>query len=169
MDTHLNLATISADRKHLDEVELVPFRAAIANGVDSVMTAHLAVPALGTGDLPATLSPVILTKLLREDLGFKGIVVTDALEMGGIAKGFTQADAAVRAIEAGADVLLMPTDPVVAIDAVGGSGESGADQPGADRAERGAGAQGEGASGVVGDALRGCEGAAGVDQSAGLE
>lgn len=117
-DTHLNLATIAADRKHLDEVELVPFRAAIAKGVDSVMTAHLAVPALGTGDLPATLSSAILTKLLRDDLGFKGIVVTDALEMGGIAKGFSAADAAVRAIEAGADVLLMPSDPVAAINAV---------------------------------------------------
>ncbi len=118
VDTHLNLATIPADRKHLDEVELVPFRAAIAQGVDSVMTAHLAVPALGTGDLPATLSSEILTKLLRGDLGFKGIIVTDAMEMGGIAKGYAPGDAAVRAVEAGADVLLMPSDPVAAIDAV---------------------------------------------------
>jgi beta-N-acetylhexosaminidase len=117
-DTHLNMATISADRKHLDEVELVPFRAAIAQGVDSIMTAHLAVPALETADLPATLSPAILTNLLRNELGFKGIVVTDALDMGGVAKGFSPGDAAVRAIEAGADVLLMPGDPVAAINAV---------------------------------------------------
>jgi beta-N-acetylhexosaminidase len=118
IDTHLNMATVTADRKHLDEVELVPFRAAIAKGVDSIMTAHLAVPALGTGDVPATLSPVILTTLLRGDLGFKGIIVTDALDMGGVAKGFSPGDAAVRAIEAGADVLLMPADPVAAINAV---------------------------------------------------
>lgn len=118
VDTHLNLATIPADRKHLNDVELVPFRAAIAKGVDSVMTAHLSVPALGTGDLPATLSPMILTQLLRIDLGFKGLVVTDAMEMGGIAKGFAVGDAAVRAIEAGADVILMPSDPVAAIDAI---------------------------------------------------
>ncbi len=121
VDTHLNLATIAADRKHLDDVELVPFRAAIAKGVDSVMTAHLAVPALGTGDLPATLSPMILTQLLRVDLGFRGLIVTDAMEMGGIAKGFTVGDAAVRAIQAGADVILMPSDPVAAIDAITGA------------------------------------------------
>jgi beta-N-acetylhexosaminidase len=118
VDTHLNLASIPADRKHLDEVELAPFRAAIAKGVDSIMTAHLAVPALGTGDLPATLSPMILTQLLRIELGFKGLIVTDAMEMGGIAKGFTVGDAAVRAIQAGADVILMPSDPVAAIDAI---------------------------------------------------
>ena len=117
-DTHLRLATVSADRKHLDDVELVPFRAAIQHGVDSVMTAHLAVPALGVEDLPATLSPVVLTSLLRQQLGFNGLIVTDALEMGGIAKGYSVGDAAVRAIEAGADVLLMPADPVVAINAV---------------------------------------------------
>ena len=117
-DTHINLATIYSDRRHLDTVELVPFRAAVAAGVDSIMTAHLAVPALEAPDLPATLSPAILTGLLREQLGFKGIVVTDALEMGGIAKGFNVAEAAVRAVKAGADVLLMPRDPLAAINAV---------------------------------------------------
>jgi beta-N-acetylhexosaminidase len=117
-DTHINLATINSDRQHLDTIELAPFRAAIAAGVDSIMTAHLAVPALEAPDLPATLSPAILTSLLREQLGFKGIVVTDALEMGGIAKGFSVAEASVRAVKAGADVLLMPRDPIAAINAV---------------------------------------------------
>jgi len=117
-DTHLNLATINSDRKHLDTIELVPFRGAIAAGVDSIMTAHLAVPALEAPDLPSTLSPAILTGLLRDQLGFKGIVITDALEMGGIARGFKVGEAAVRAVKAGADVLLMPHDPVAAIDAV---------------------------------------------------
>ena len=125
VDTHLNLATITADRNRLESTELAPFRAAIAAGVDSVMTAHIAVPALAPADLPATLSPAILTDLLRLELGFKGLVVTDALEMGGIAKGFTSGEAAVRAIEAGADTLLMPADADAAIKTVVAAVESG--------------------------------------------
>ena len=117
-DTHMNLATITADRPRLEAVEWAPFRAAIRSGVDSIMTAHLAVPALDDPGLPATLSPKILTGILRDELGFGGLIVTDALEMGGIAQGFSVGDAAVRAIEAGADVLLMPADPVAAINAV---------------------------------------------------
>ena len=118
VDTHLGLATITGDRKRLDEVELVPFRAAIAKGVDSVMTAHISVPALDTGEAPATLSAEILTKLLREELRFQGLIVTDALDMGAIVKGFGPADASVKALEAGADVLLMPPDPEVAVNAI---------------------------------------------------
>jgi beta-N-acetylhexosaminidase len=124
-DTHINIATVSGDRERLEKVELVPFRAAIEAGVDSVMTAHVAVPALAPADLPATLSPAILTGLLKDELGFKGLVVTDALEMGGIAKGFSTGEAAVRAIEAGADTLLMPSDPEAAIKAVAAAVESG--------------------------------------------
>ena len=117
VDTHLNLASVGADRARLDSVELVPFKAAIAQGVDAVMTAHIAVPALDGPDVPATVSPILHT-LLRGGLGFKGLVVTDALEMGGIAKDFKSGEAAVRALEAGADVLLMPPDPLAAINAV---------------------------------------------------
>lgn len=124
-DTHLNLATISADRQRLENLELVPFKAAIEAGVDSIMTAHIAVPALAPPDLPATLSPAILTDLLRKELGFKGLVITDALEMGGIAQGFSTGEAAVRAIEAGADTLLMPSDPDAAIRAVVAAVENG--------------------------------------------
>jgi len=124
-DSHMNLATITADRERLDKVEFAPFRSAIEHGVDSIMTAHIAVPALDDSGLPATLSPKILTGILREQLGFKGIVVTDALEMGGIAKGFKQGEAAVRALEAGADVLLMPTDPHAVIEAVTAAVQSG--------------------------------------------
>jgi beta-N-acetylhexosaminidase len=125
VDTHLNLATITADRARLEAVEFVPFRAAIAAGVDSVMTAHIAVPALAPADLPATLSPAILTGVLREELGFKGLIATDALEMGGIAKGFDSGEAAVRAVEAGADALIMPADPEAAIRALVRAVESG--------------------------------------------
>jgi beta-N-acetylhexosaminidase len=117
-DTHLGLATITADRQHLDQVELVPFRAAIAKGVDSVMTAHISVPALDTGEVPSTLSPEILTRLLRDELRFQGLIVTDALDMGAIVKGFGPADASVKALEAGADVLLMPPDAEVAVNAI---------------------------------------------------
>src|SRR5271157_4693058 len=125
VDSHLNLPSINADKERLERVELAPFRAAIEAGVDSIMTAHIAVPALAPPDLPATLSPAILTGLLRTELGFKGLVVTDALEMGGIAKGFSGAEAAVRALEAGADALLMPADPEVALKAVVAAVESG--------------------------------------------
>jgi beta-N-acetylhexosaminidase len=117
-DSHLKLPSVQSDKARLESVELVPFRAAIEEGVDAVMTAHIAVPALDAPDLPATLSPAIMTGLLRDELKFKGLIVTDALEMGGVAKGYSTGDAAVRALEAGADVLLMPPDPEAAIRAV---------------------------------------------------
>jgi len=123
-DTHVGLATIGADRERLERLELVPFRAAIDAGVDSVMTAHVAVPSLAPSDLPATLSPAILTGLLRKELGFKGLVITDALGMGGI-QAFGAGEIAVRALEAGADTLLMPADPDAAIKAVVSAVESG--------------------------------------------
>ncbi len=126
VDTHENLATISASQEHLQSVELVPFISAIRAGVDSIMTAHLAVPALAPPDVPATVSPAILTGLLREQLGFKGIIVTDALEMGGIAKGYKAGEAAVKALQAGADVLLMTPDPEGALKAVQAAVRSGA-------------------------------------------
>jgi beta-N-acetylhexosaminidase len=118
VDTHMNLAVINASRERMESVELFPFRAAIQAGVDSIMTAHIAVPALAPADLPATLSPAILTGLLRGEMGFKGIIVTDALEMGGISKGYSSGEAAVLALEAGADALVMPPDPEAAIKAV---------------------------------------------------
>jgi beta-N-acetylhexosaminidase len=125
VDSHLSLVQITADRARLDSLELVPFRAAIEAGVDSIMTGHIAVPALAPQELPATLSPAILTGLLRNDLAFKGIVITDALGMGAIVNGFGAGDAAVRALEAGADTLLMPADADVAIRAVVAAVQSG--------------------------------------------
>jgi beta-N-acetylhexosaminidase len=97
---------------------MVPFRAAIAAGVDAVMTAHIAVPALDQPNVPATLSRAVLTDLLRHELGFRGLIVTDALDMQGISKQWSPGQAAVKAIEAGVDVLLMPPDPEAAIDGV---------------------------------------------------
>ena len=124
-DTHHNLAVIPGDRPRLEKVEWAPFRAAIAGGVDAVMSGHLAVPALDDPNLPATLSTRILSGTLRDEMGFKGIVVTDALQMTGLAQGFTSGEAAVRALEAGADVLLMPSDPIAAITAVAAAVRSG--------------------------------------------
>ncbi len=124
-DTHYNVATIPGDREHLEQVEWAPFRAAIQSGVDAIMSAHLAVPAVEAPDLPATLSPKLLNGVLREEMKFRGIIVTDALQMGGIAGGFTPGEAAVRALEAGADVLLMPSDATAAINGVMAALQSG--------------------------------------------
>ncbi len=116
LDSHRQLPTITADRARLDKVELLPFRKVIEAGVQGVMTAHLAVPALESApDLPATLSPAITTGLLRRDMGFKGLIVTDALDMGGVTNAFTPEDSSLRALMAGADVILMPPTPVKVI------------------------------------------------------
>ncbi len=114
-DSHLALARLDADHDRIESVELQPFRAAIASGVDAVMTAHLAVPALEPDNIPATVSEKILTGVLRDELGFHGLVVTDAMDMQGLAAMFDTAEASVRAIQAGADVLLMPKRPEDAI------------------------------------------------------
>ncbi len=114
IDSHLALPTIGGDRERLDRVELTPFRAAIAAGVDGVMLGHLEVPALDPTGRPATLSKAITTGLLREQLGFAGLIVTDALEMKGV-DGLWMGKAAVDAVVAGADVLMLPADPRVAI------------------------------------------------------
>ncbi|MEV4711021.1 glycoside hydrolase family 3 N-terminal domain-containing protein [Micromonospora sp. NPDC049374] len=104
VDSHHDLPRIDADRARLHAVELAPFRAAVAAGVQAVMTGHLLVPALDP-DLPATLSGRILGGLLREEMGFDGVVVTDAVEMGAVADRYGFAGAAVRALAAGADAI----------------------------------------------------------------
>src|SRR5579871_338595 len=125
VDSHLGLAAISADRQRLESVEFEPFRAAIAAGVDSIMTAHIAVPALESENVPATVSSKIITGVLRDELGFHGITITDAMDMQGLTANFSTAEAAVRAIEAGNDVLLMPKRAEDAINGVVGAVQSG--------------------------------------------
>jgi beta-N-acetylhexosaminidase len=111
-DSHIDLPVIHADKERLERLELVPFRAAIAAGAGSVMTGHLSVPSLEPDpNTPATLSPRILTDVLRKELGFGGLVVTDAMDMGGITVRYAPGEAAVRAVLAGADALLMPPVP----------------------------------------------------------
>ncbi|MCZ2152260.1 MAG: glycoside hydrolase family 3 protein [Bryobacterales bacterium] len=125
VDTHAGLGRIDAGKQRLEELELVPFRAAIADGIDSVMTAHLWVPAIESRELPSTVSPAVLTGLLRNELNFRGIITTDAMDMDGLRKQFPSGEAAVRAIEAGADVLLMPPHPEAAVRAVVAAVRSG--------------------------------------------
>src|SRR5579862_99126 len=124
-DSHMALPRLDADHDRIEAVELTPFRSAIAAGVDAVMTAHLNVPALEPDNLPATVSSKIITGVLREELGFHGLVVTDAMDMQGLAAMFDSAEASVRAIEAGADVLLMPKRPEEAIRGVVAAVEKG--------------------------------------------
>jgi beta-N-acetylhexosaminidase len=117
-DSHVGLARLDADRNRIESVELAPFRAAIAAGVDAVMSAHLAVPAIEPENEPATVSAKILTGMLREELGFHGLVITDAMDMQGLASLYDTAEASIRALEAGADVLLMPKRAEDAINGV---------------------------------------------------
>ncbi len=119
VDSHLELPVLEATRARLDSVELVPFRRAVEAGVDAVMSAHVAVPGiLGPGAPPATLSDYFLSRLLRDEMDFGGLVFTDAMTMGAIRRGYGGGEAAVRAIRAGADVVLSPPDLGVAIAAV---------------------------------------------------
>jgi beta-glucosidase-like glycosyl hydrolase/CubicO group peptidase (beta-lactamase class C family) len=125
-DSHIDLPVIQADRERLEQLELVPFRAAIAAGASSIMTGHLSVPALEPDpNTPATLSSRILTDLLRHELHFEGLVVTDAMDMGGITVRYAPGEAAVRAFEAGADALLMPPVPDAAFEGLQGAVRSG--------------------------------------------
>ncbi|HEV8268021.1 MAG TPA: glycoside hydrolase family 3 N-terminal domain-containing protein [Thermoanaerobaculia bacterium] len=143
VDSHRSLPVLAFDRKRLESVELAPFRAGIASGARSVMVAHLSVPSLDPepapplvkaaqsnvftpgvtevetkGTVPASLSPSILGGILRKELGFSGLVVTDSMTMGGLVAHFASGEAAVRAILAGNDMVLMPQDVDAAIRAV---------------------------------------------------
>lgn len=112
-DSHLGVASVNVDRAHLDSVELPPFKQAIAAGVDSVMVAHVTVPALDSDpNHVATISPMVVSDLLEKDLGFKGVVVTDALDMAGLTHLFANdiGRAAVEAFKAGNDLLIIPAD-----------------------------------------------------------
>lgn len=119
VDSHVGLPVILHDRARMDSVELKPFRRAIDSGMRAIMTAHISVPSLnGGGREPSTLSPEVLTEILRDELGFGGIVFTDAMDMSAVASQFRSGEAAVRALEAGADVILMPASVGGAIEGI---------------------------------------------------
>ena len=139
-NSHLTITTVHASRARIDSVELVPFRRAIAAGVQGIMTFHGLVPSIDTSSVPATLNPAIMTGLLRRQLGFNGLLITDAMDMNGVLARVTSAkapagsaaagnygtinnsigiaEACKLALGAGADILLMPSDVPAAIDAV---------------------------------------------------
>jgi beta-N-acetylhexosaminidase len=118
INSHLALPVVNASRARLDSVELVPFRAAIAGGVAGIMTFHGSMPALDSSGVPGTLSHEVLTTLLRDTLRFHGLVITDAMDMNAVVVTYGSAEATMRAVSAGADVLLQPVDATSAIDAV---------------------------------------------------
>lgn len=132
-DSHLGLARVTGDRARLDAVELVPFRKAIEAGVDSVMVAHVTAPALEPDpERIATTSPAVVNRLLRGELGFRGLVVTDAMDMGALTRlfpavgGVNQSGrAAVEAVKAGNDVILLPADLDASFHALLAAVESG--------------------------------------------
>lgn len=108
VDSHYGLPQVTHTRAQLEKIDLPPFRAAIKAGVDSIMTAHVVMPEIDPSGVPATMSRKILTGLLRKELGFDGLIVTDALDMAGATETFPPDVAPVRAILAGADQLLVP-------------------------------------------------------------
>jgi beta-N-acetylhexosaminidase len=131
-DSHLSVAQVTGDRARLNSVELAPFRKAIEAGVDSVMVAHVTVPALESdANRVATTSPAIVTDLLKHQLGFQGIVVTDALDMAGLTRLYAAntGRAAVDAFKAGSDLLLIPADLDASYNAVLQAARSGEISP----------------------------------------
>ncbi|WP_433351905.1 glycoside hydrolase family 3 protein [Micromonospora saelicesensis] len=117
-DSHTGLPVINHSRAEWDRIDAPPFKRAIRAGVDTIMTAHIVVPALDPSGDPATLSPTILTGVLRGELGFRGVIVTDALNMAGVRAKYGDERVPVLALKAGADQLLMPPNLALARDAV---------------------------------------------------
>jgi len=137
VDSHLGMPVLSHARERLDAVELKPFRAVIDNGVEMIMTAHIAFPAVDNDHvtslkdgssvpIPATLSKKVLTGLLRGELGYKGVLISDAFTMNAIAEHFGENQAVVRAVSAGVDIILMPQDPAAAHQTLVNAVKSGA-------------------------------------------
>lgn len=116
VDSHRGLPVLEFDSRRLDEFELYPFKRLCAEGVDMVMIGHLSVPSLDASGTPASISYPIITGLLKEKMGYKGIIITDALGMDGIAEDREPDEVCLASYTAGADILLMPDDPVKALD-----------------------------------------------------
>jgi beta-N-acetylhexosaminidase len=117
-DSHIELPTLPFDKTRLSALELLPFKQVISAGVQSVMVGHLAIPALDDSGRPASLSYKIMTELLREELGFQGVITTDALDMNAIINHYDNDTASVLAFAGGADVVLLPTSALGALSAI---------------------------------------------------
>ncbi|MEU3019594.1 MULTISPECIES: glycoside hydrolase family 3 N-terminal domain-containing protein [unclassified Nocardiopsis] len=125
VDSHTGLPVIDLPRDRWEAEHLPPFRAAVDADVDAIMTAHVLMPQLDPGEDPATLSPLIIDGILRDELGYDGVVTTDALNMEGVRQTHPDGEIAVRVVEAGVDQLLMPPDPGAAVSAIREAVESG--------------------------------------------
>ena len=117
-NSHLDIPVVNVSRSRLDSVELVPFREAISSGVTGIMSFHGDMPALDSSGVPGTLSLKVMTGLLRDDLGFKGMVISDAMDMVGVLKQFGADEAVKRGVAAGIDILIQPQNVTRTIDAV---------------------------------------------------
>ena len=117
-DTHFGYAQTGKTWEELVSCEMLPFKAAIRNRVPMVMTAHIAAPAITGSNVPATVSPILLTEKLRKELGFKGVIITDGMAMGAITRQYSPVEATLLSLQAGADIVLGPKDFMPAFDAV---------------------------------------------------
>lgn len=124
-DSHEGAATASYDYETLISREAVTFEKGIENGADMVMVAHILTPNLSENDIPASMNPDVVTGILREDIGFDGVVITDALDMGAISEYYSDGEAAVTAIKAGCDILLMPKSVEETVNAIVNAVENG--------------------------------------------
>lgn len=124
-DTHEGYASVDKTLDELKKTELIPFEEQIKAGAEMIMVAHISLPKVNGDETPASLSPKIIQGLLREELGFHGVIITDSLGMGAIAKHFSPGEAAVRAVKAGADILMLPSDPAAAYNTVLAAVKSG--------------------------------------------
>ena len=124
-DTHTGYAETMKTWQEISACEMIPFRAGIEAGADFVMTAHIAAPSVTGSAVPATMSPLLLTEKLRGELGFQGLIITDALAMGAIRNQYTSAEACILCVQAGADILLMPYDYYEAFDGLAQAVEQG--------------------------------------------
>ena len=118
VNSHLALPVVTVSRNRLDSVELVPFRAAVSSGVGAMMSFHGAMPALDSSGVPGTLSQKVMTDLLRNELRFTGIIISDAMDMVGVLNQYGAVEAVKRAVAAGVDILIQPLDVTQTIDAV---------------------------------------------------
>jgi beta-N-acetylhexosaminidase len=117
-DTHKGDVILEHDKMRLNTIEFVPFKMGIEAGADMVMTAHIKVPLVTGSDLPATMSPVMLKDILRKELGFEGIIITDAMDMGAVTNYWDSDEAALNALLAGVDIILMPSNIKKAINGI---------------------------------------------------
>ena len=117
-DSHSEYAYSYKTLDELKEMELIPFQSGSQNGVDFIMISHISTPEVTGGDIPASLSKLWVTDILRKEMGYEGIIITDSLAMGAVSNNYTSSEAAIKAVEAGCDMLLMPSNFKVAYQAV---------------------------------------------------